>query len=287
MTSQQRSPPQRPPPIGELIGPTQPACSSVDDGPTFTGREPWPVRQAEAHQPTAGHWRAMAAAQRKIRSGAQSLAGTCSSPKSGTSRIAAFASQRPPECASVMAPKGRSDCAGPQPHDYVRTGRKPPAHSKLTRLCGSRAGPGAAPSPRWFDLAARPGPRLARRRSSIVTSRFRARNVQAADRGSLVAVGLAVSEYEADTQRVVEGDALRFPRGRDHQQLVADLERSLEADVGAPVASHYEHMFGYVSSGPRYQLAHSLRCPARCRPGSWVAHAIHRLRGPPYRTRRA
>jgi hypothetical protein len=46
--------------------------------------------------------------------------------------------------------------------------------------------------------------------------------------GSLLAIMVAVSEHKADAKRVIKRDARWLLGCRDHQQLIAELERSPE-----------------------------------------------------------
>ena len=65
---------------------------------------------------------------------------------------------------------------------------------------------------------------------------------QPAHGGSLAAVGIAVSEYDADTERVVQRDTRQFPCRCEDEQFVADLEGSFEPNVSASVTHHRTHV---------------------------------------------
>jgi hypothetical protein len=73
---------------------------------------------------------------------------------------------------------------------------------------------------------------------------------QPADRGSLVAVGVAAAEHQADPERVVERDPGQLQRGGGHEGFVPGLERAPKPGVGVPIARH-EHMFVDVSRDRR------------------------------------
>jgi hypothetical protein len=54
----------------------------------------------------------------------------------------------------------------------------------------------------------------------------------------LVAVWITAAKYQADAQRVVERDAGKLQRGRDHQRFVARIQRPAESGVRIAVAGH-------------------------------------------------
>src|SRR5437588_446582 len=64
-----------------------------------------------------------------------------------------------------------------------------------------------------------------------------------ADGGPLIALRIPVADQQADAQGVLEPDARKLPRGGEHQEFVANLERSAKPAVGAAITCH-EHMFG-------------------------------------------
>jgi hypothetical protein len=75
------------------------------------------------------------------------------------------------------------------------------------------------------------------------------------DRGTLVAIGIAVSQHQADAQRVVKGYLWKLTGRGEHEVGVPRLERASEASVWTAGVTHCERMFamgqdwGSVSPG--------------------------------------
>ena len=78
-------------------------------------------------------------------------------------------------------------------------------------------------------------------------------------RGALVTLGVSAAQDQADAQCVVEGDLRQLARSREHDGLVAGVQRAAEARVGVALAGHVcigtviERMFAYVPAGMRMQ----------------------------------
>jgi hypothetical protein len=68
------------------------------------------------------------------------------------------------------------------------------------------------------------------------------------DRGTLVAIGIAVSQDKADAQRVVKGDLWKLASRGEDEVGVACLERAPEASVWTAGVTHCERMFASWSS---------------------------------------
>jgi hypothetical protein len=67
-------------------------------------------------------------------------------------------------------------------------------------------------------------------------------------RGTLVAIGIAVSQQQADAQRVVKGDLWKLTGRGEAEVGVAGLERAPEASVWTAGVTHPERMFAPWSS---------------------------------------
>ncbi len=65
---------------------------------------------------------------------------------------------------------------------------------------------------------------------------------QPANGRALVAAGIAVAQHQADPEGVVERDLRQFPRGTEHDELVACLQGAAKPRVGAALTCH-ERMF--------------------------------------------
>ena len=67
-------------------------------------------------------------------------------------------------------------------------------------------------------------------------------------RGTLIAIGIAVSQHQADAQRVVKGYLWKLTRRGENEVRVSRLERAPEANVWTAGVTHYERMFAPRSS---------------------------------------
>ena len=67
-------------------------------------------------------------------------------------------------------------------------------------------------------------------------------------RGTLIAIGITVSQYQADAQRVVKGDLWELTGRGEYEVGVAGLERAPEASVWTAGVGHCERMFASSSS---------------------------------------
>jgi len=68
-------------------------------------------------------------------------------------------------------------------------------------------------------------------------------------RGTLIAIGIAVSQHQADAQRVVKGYLWKLTRRGENEVRVSRLERAPEANVWTAGVTHYERMFLLDSDG--------------------------------------